>query len=100
MQIVPLHPVKTGLPVHVNAYFELSSNRRDIWFGGDMAGGGAARSEWNAALLQDAVVGGCTSRIQLHHIACERMVSGLYKSNPVYPQQLARAWFQPLKPIN
>ena len=48
-------PVKTGLPVHVNAYFELSSNRRDIWFGGDMAGGGAARSEWNAALLQDAV---------------------------------------------
>ena len=41
-------------PVHVNAYFELSSNRRDIWFGEDMAGGGAARSEsgiercWNA----------------------------------------------------
>ena len=31
-------PVRTGLPVHVNAYFELSSNRRDIWFGGDMAG--------------------------------------------------------------
>ena len=48
-------PVKTGLPVHVNAYFELSSNRRDIWFGGDMAGGGAARSEWNQALLTDAV---------------------------------------------
>ena len=48
-------PVKTGLPVHVNAYFELSSNRRDIWFGGDMAGGGAARSEWNTALLEDAV---------------------------------------------
>ena len=44
-------PVRTGLPVHVNAYFELSSNRRDIWFGGDMAGGGAARSEWNQALL-------------------------------------------------
>ena len=48
-------PVKTGLPVHVNAYFELSSNRRDIWFGGDMSGGGAARSEWNGALLADAV---------------------------------------------
>ena len=47
-------PVRTGLPVHVNAYFELSSNRRDIWFGGDMAGGGAARSEWNQALLEDA----------------------------------------------
>ena len=24
-------PVCTGLPVHVNGYFELSSNRRDIW---------------------------------------------------------------------
>jgi sacsin len=48
-------PVRTGLPVHVNAYFELSSNRRDIWFGGDMSGGGAARSEWNVALLEDAV---------------------------------------------
>ena len=25
-------PVQTGLPVHVNAFFELSSNRRDIWW--------------------------------------------------------------------
>lgn len=24
-------PIPTGLPVHVNAFFELSSNRRDIW---------------------------------------------------------------------
>lgn len=24
-------PAKTGLPVHVNGYFEISSNRRDIW---------------------------------------------------------------------
>ena len=48
-------PARTGLPVHVNAYFELSSNRRDIWFGGDMAGGGAARSEWNQSLLERVV---------------------------------------------
>ena len=33
-------PVKTGLPVHVNGYFELSSNRRDIWYGSDMTGVG------------------------------------------------------------
>ena len=59
-------PVKTGLPVHVNAYFELSSNRRDIWFGGDMAGGGAARSEWNQALLSK-VVAPCYARLV---IAC------------------------------
>ena len=24
-------PVHTGLPVHINGFFELSSNRRDIW---------------------------------------------------------------------
>nr|XP_043609454.1 sacsin [Erigeron canadensis] len=46
-------PITTGLPVHVNAYFELSSNRRDIWFGNDMAGGGKKRSEWNVYLLEE-----------------------------------------------
>lgn len=46
-------PVKIGLPVHVNGYFELSSNRRDIWYGDDMAGGGKLRSNWNQCLLED-----------------------------------------------
>ena len=45
-------PVHTGLPVHVNAFFELSSNRRDIWYGDDMAGGGALRSEWNSSVAR------------------------------------------------
>ncbi|XP_072965979.1 uncharacterized protein [Typha angustifolia] len=48
-------PIITGLPAHTNAYFELSSNRRDIWFGNDMAGGGKVRSEWNICLLEDVV---------------------------------------------
>ncbi|KAL7180871.1 hypothetical protein ACSBR1_039850 [Camellia fascicularis] len=48
-------PINTGLQVHVNAYFELSSNRRDIWFGNDMAGGGKKRSDWNIYLLEDVV---------------------------------------------
>lgn len=48
-------PISTGLPVHLNAYFELSSNRRDIWFGNDMAGGGKIRSDWNIFLLEDVV---------------------------------------------
>ena len=47
-------PVLTGLPVHVNATFELSSNRRDVWRPEDAAGG-AARGEWNEKLLADAV---------------------------------------------
>ncbi|KAL5721483.1 hypothetical protein ACHQM5_005125 [Ranunculus cassubicifolius] len=45
-------PINTSLPLHVNAYFELSSNRRDIWFGNDMAGVGKARSDWNIHLLE------------------------------------------------
>ncbi|KAJ8436260.1 hypothetical protein Cgig2_011532 [Carnegiea gigantea] len=45
-------PISTGLPAHVNAFFELSSNRRDIWFGSDMSGGGRERSEWNIYLLE------------------------------------------------
>ncbi|GLT87071.1 hypothetical protein SLE2022_051720 [Rubroshorea leprosula] len=48
-------PISTGLPAHVNAYFELSSNRRDIWFGNDMAGGGKKRSDWNVYLLEDVL---------------------------------------------
>ncbi|CAK7337978.1 unnamed protein product [Dovyalis caffra] len=46
-------PISTGLPAHINSYFELSSNRRDIWFGNDMAGGGKKRSDWNIYILED-----------------------------------------------
>jgi sacsin len=41
--------------VHVNGYFELSSNRRNIWFSAlssDLAGEGQLRSTWNLALLE------------------------------------------------
>ncbi len=56
-------PVITGLPVHVNGYFELSSNRRDIWLGDrDMIGQGKLRAEWNAALLQ-GIAAPCYARV-------------------------------------
>ncbi|KAG0476035.1 hypothetical protein HPP92_012876 [Vanilla planifolia] len=48
-------PINTGLPTHINAYFELSSNRRDIWFGLMTWRGGKVRSEWNLYLLEDAI---------------------------------------------
>jgi len=48
-------PAETGLPVHVNGYFELSSNRRDIWRGDDLAGEGRTRAQWNKALLEGVV---------------------------------------------
>jgi hypothetical protein len=45
-------PVRTRLPVHVNAYFELSSNRRDIWRADDTVGDSRVRGLWNEALLK------------------------------------------------
>lgn len=45
-------PVSSGYTVHINGYFELSSNRRDIWYGTDMTGAGKQRSDWNVALLE------------------------------------------------
>jgi sacsin len=38
-------PAVTGLPLHINGYFELSSNRRDVWHGADMAGAGRLRAQ-------------------------------------------------------
>lgn len=37
-------PVLSGLPIHVNGRFEVSSNRRDLWSGSDMTGDGRQRS--------------------------------------------------------
>ncbi|KAL2500791.1 zinc finger protein [Forsythia ovata] len=48
-------PVKTGLHVHINGYFEVSSNRRGIWYGDDMDRSGRIRSVWNKLLLEDVV---------------------------------------------
>jgi len=48
-------PVKTQLSVHVNAYFELSSNRRDIWRGDDTTGESKIRSEWNLRLIENVL---------------------------------------------
>ena len=48
-------PIKTGLPWHVNAFFELASNRREIWQGGDLSGSGKNRADWNIALLTESV---------------------------------------------
>jgi hypothetical protein len=49
-------PVQTGLPVMVNGFFELSSNRRDVWQAGvDMEGDGRTRAEWNISLMRDII---------------------------------------------
>ena len=44
-------PLLTGLPVHVNGCFALSSNRRNLWESSEMDKG----KRWNEALLIDSV---------------------------------------------
>lgn len=41
----------TRLPFHTNGYFEVSENRRDIWFGPDMTGGARLRSGEQAEMV-------------------------------------------------
>ena len=48
-------PAKTELPIHINGFFEVSENRRDVWYGNDMHGAGKFRSDWNVALLDDVI---------------------------------------------
>lgn len=57
-------PLKTSFPVHLNGYFELSSNRRDLWWNStnDMAGDGSIRYFWNMTLLQDVI---CNAYIRI-----------------------------------
>ncbi|CAI5741170.1 unnamed protein product [Peronospora destructor] len=66
-------PTHTYLPVHVNGYFELSSNRRDIWFGEGLSGEGLLRAQWNIALLRD-VIAPCYARVILH-LANEQLMA-------------------------
>ncbi|CAE8650392.1 unnamed protein product, partial [Polarella glacialis] len=44
-------PIGTGMPAHMNSFFELSSNRRDLWKGQDLAGPEAVKRDWNGLLL-------------------------------------------------
>ncbi|DBA01824.1 TPA: LOW QUALITY PROTEIN: hypothetical protein N0F65_002940 [Lagenidium giganteum] len=75
-------PVRVGLPVHVNGYFELSSNRRDIWHGDDMAGEGKLRSEWNTCLLSDAIAPAFLALLLEARQICETDVDLYYSLFP------------------
>ncbi|KAF0699884.1 Aste57867_9568 [Aphanomyces stellatus] len=71
-------PVETGIPIHINGYFELSSNRRDIWFGDGLSGDGLLRAQWNTFLLKD-VIAPCYART---------IVTIQHKQPYLFPSQL------------
>lgn len=102
-------PVATALPVHVNAFFQLSSNRRDIWGGADTSSGTAAalttgdtpvaddrslddgavmRGAWNAALLRD-VVAPCWARAI---VRCAQLAERALASAPDAGVVMKRLW--------
>jgi len=50
-------PIKTGLPVHLNGYFSLTSNRREIWTSNtELSGFGKDKADWNNILLSGCLV--------------------------------------------
>lgn len=83
----------------VNGYFELSSNRRDIWFGDGLSGEGLLRAQWNLALLSD-VIAPCyaravTSLAGSSHITPEQHVQLFPQAQPPAPwDTLAHAFFK------
>ncbi|CAJ1457782.1 unnamed protein product, partial [Effrenium voratum] len=44
-------PIKTGMSAHINGFFELSSNRRELWDGQDLVGPEAVKRDWNKLLF-------------------------------------------------
>jgi sacsin len=55
------------LCLRVQPYLPLHVRRRELWHGGELAGSGRQRAEWNVALLQDGVAPAYVRL--LHHLA-------------------------------
>ena len=83
-------PTRTKLPIHVHGYFELSPNRRDVWWGDDMAGDGKARAEWNRSIVAD-IAAPSYCRLVLSAIKSRSVTSETYEL--LFPQRsLAGPW--------
>ncbi len=79
-------PIKTSLPFHVNGFFQVLSNRRDIW---RSETAGDSRKMWNDALIRD-VITACLSRL-LTHIA--GAVHGFHRAIDMLPiHALSEPW--------
>ncbi|KAL9647985.1 hypothetical protein ABK040_016676 [Willaertia magna] len=50
-------PIHTGLPIHINSFFELTSNRRELMKGSsnELEGSDKLRSNWNEALKTSVI---------------------------------------------
>ena len=66
--------------LQVNGAFELSSNRRNIWWA-DSHGAGADRSAWNLALLK-VIIGHPLEPCQYHHHTREQKLVQMFYPMP------------------
>ncbi|XP_067299180.1 sacsin-like [Pseudorasbora parva] len=70
--------IETGLPVHVNGTFSVTSNRKGLWEKG-------VKSEWNKALLKDAVTSAyITTLVELKKMAQNRLIQN-YSFHTFWP---------------
>jgi hypothetical protein len=46
-------PLETGVPVHLNAPFALTSNRRSLWEGTGGEGSSSEKADWNQLMLTE-----------------------------------------------
>lgn len=46
-------PKDFGMGFHMNAFFELSSNRRDVWLGSDLQDQEQREHEWNQLIFRE-----------------------------------------------
>ncbi|KAJ9457915.1 hypothetical protein DIPPA_17918, partial [Diplonema papillatum] len=88
-------PVETGLPLHVNGYFELPSDRRGIfWSPDDAVGEAHLRRDWNRALLVDNVaasyVACLTALKETASDGGDRRIDSFYALIP--PKHVAMPW--------
>ncbi|XP_066564027.1 sacsin [Amia ocellicauda] len=57
--------IQSGLPVHINGSFSVTSNRKNLWSSG-------LKGEWNKAMLEDAVTSAyVTALLQLQNMCLE-----------------------------
>ena len=92
--------IRTGLPLHINGYFAITSNRRALWEPGTTEHGKPFEGEWNVSLLSDAVA--CSYIKLLQEIKCKLLddaTENLQTMLPCYDSLHSTIWEPLVKSI-
>ena len=92
--------IQTGLPVHINGYFAITSNRRALWEPGTTEHDKPFEGDWNVSLLSDAIA--CSYIQLLQEIKCklpEDATKSLQAMLPCYDTLHSTTWEPLVKSI-